>query len=199
MKTSRTAAGWRAGAAALGAAMLIAAGVGTAAAAEEGIDISVDIDELDTGALSMTVDPSATVQLVEEGSTGAERQFVGSLPDVTVTDTRDPASVPADAYWYVIGSIADFAGDADQADIIAADSFGWSPRLVSGEGSDVAPGDDVEPGEGFEDFELFASTFSSADAGPGSWVASADLALRTSATVEPGTYTSTLTLSLFED
>lgn len=199
MNIARSSTGWRTIAGVLGAAMLVAVGVGTASAAEEGIGIGVEIDEAETGALSMTVDTADTVQLVEDGSTGTERQFVGSLPDVTVTDTRDPSSIPEGAYWYVTGSVTDFVGDAGQADILASESFGWSPRVVSGETSDVAVGDDVVPGEGFSDFELFASTFSSADAGPGTWVASADLTLRTDANVEPGSYSSTLTLGLFED
>ena len=199
MNIARSRTGWRMIAAATGATMLLGIGIASASADEEGINIGVEIEERDTGALSMTIDPTDSVQLVEDGSTAAERQFVGSLPDVTVTDTRDPESIPENAYWYVVGSVTDFAGDAGQDDIVASESFGWSPRVVSGEGADVAPGDDVEPGDGFSDFELFASTFGSADAGPGSWVASADLTLRTAATVEPGNYTSTLTLALFED
>lgn len=189
----------RIGAAVLGSAMLLGVGVSAATAEDGAIDVGVDIEALPEGSLGLTIDPEAQVGLTESDSTGDERQFVGSLPEVTVTDTRTAEDVPDGAYWYVVGAIDDFVGDAGQPDIVAADSFGWSPRLVSGDESLAAPGDEVAPGEGFSEFELLASTWNSAEAGPGTWTAAADLTLRTPATVEPGSYSSSLTLSLYED
>lgn len=189
----------RIGAAALGSAMLLGVGVSAATAEDGAIDVGVDIEALPDGSLGLTIDPEARVDLTEGDSSADSREFVGSLPEVTVTDTRTADDVPDGAYWYVVGAIDDFVGDAGQPDIIAAESFGWSPRLVSGDESLVAAGDDVAPGDGFSDFELLASAFDSADAGPGTWTAAADLTLRTPATVEPGSYSSSLTLSLYED
>ena len=52
---------------------------------------------------------------------------------------------------------------------------------------------------GLVDQELLAMAFDSEAVAPeGQWTATADLFLRTPATVAPGNYTATLTLSLFE-
>lgn len=189
----------------VGAATLsVIGGSGMALAAgdpygDSDVDVSVDIVELDEpGALAMTIGGTSTA-LTEEGSTATERQFTGTLPTVTVTDTRDPADIPTDAYWYVLGSITDFTGNSGQPSIISADSFGWAPRLVAGDEGSVSAGDEVEPGEGFVDPEILSVAYDSAIISPeGSWSANADLTLRTPATVAPGQYTATLTLSLFE-
>ena len=195
----------RASAALLGAATLSALGGSSIAFAlddpygDSDVDVSVEIEELDEpGALAMTI-AGTSAALTEEGSTATQREFTGTLPTVTVTDTRDAADVPAGAYWYVLGSITDFTGNAAQPAIISADSFGWTPHLVSGDPGSVSAGDEVDPGEGFADPEILSVAFDSAEINPeGTWSASADLKLRTSASVAPGQYSATLTLSLFE-
>ena len=163
------------------------------------VDVSVEVEELDEpGALAMTI-AGTSAALTEEGSTATQREFTGTLPTVTVTDTRDVADIPAGAYWYVLGSITDFTGDAGQPAIVSADSFGWTPELISGDPGSVSAGDEVDPGEGFVDPEIFSMAYDSAAVSPeGTWSASADLKLRTSASVAPGQYSATLTLSLFE-
>ena len=162
------------------------------------VDVSVDIAKIDNGALAMTV-AGGSATLTEDGSTASARQFTGTLPTVTVTDTRDAADIPDGAYWYVLGSITDFTGDAGQPAIDAAESFGWAPELVAGDPGSVSAGDEVTPGEGFVDSEILSMAFDSATVNPeGSWSANAGLTLRTDATVEPGKYSATLTLSLFE-
>ena len=166
---------------------------------DEEVAVSVDIAEVEEpGALSMTVD-GTTAALAETPGTPTTRLFSGSLPTVTVTDTRAPEDIPEGAFWYVLGSITDFSGDAAQPDIISADSFGWAPVLTEGDPGSVSAGDEVEPGEGFVDPEILSVAYDSAEIAPeGSWSANAGLTLKTGADVAPGKYTAQLTLSLFE-
>jgi hypothetical protein len=189
------------------------------AAAEDQLDtddveVKVTISELDGGVLAMSVDDDETT-LAESGSTALVRQFTGALPTVTVTDTRDPDDIPAGVFWYVLGSASDFEGDDNQPDI-SAKNLGWAPELdASVDPGEVMQGDpvgsllDLDPTDpdydddaelaGLIDAELLAMAWDSATAAPtGEWSATADLTLKTEATVAAGNYTSTLTLSLFE-
>ncbi|NUT51110.1 MAG: hypothetical protein HOV94_27970, partial [Saccharothrix sp.] len=95
------------------------------------VRITVDIEEIDEpGALALSVAGDA-VALAENGSTLLIRQFTGTLPTVTVTDTRTAGEVPAGAAWAVLGRATDFLGAAGQAPIGAA-HLGWRPRLIDG-------------------------------------------------------------------
>lgn len=166
------------------------------------VDVTVDIPSIEEpGVLALTVASDATT-LSENGSTDLVRQFTGTLPTVTVTDTRTPDDVPDSAYWYVLGTASDFVSDAQPTQTIAADNFGWEPALVAGSGeSFVSVGDEVgtaldgEPG--LVDQELLFLADSQPATG-GAWSATADLRLKVPASVAPGTYKSTITLSLFE-
>lgn len=197
--------GFRIAAAALGVTILTSvAGAGVASALDEPygddqVDVSVEIPEVEQpGVLAMTV-AGASTSLSENGSTATERRFTGTLPTVTVTDTREADEIPEGAFWYVLGSITDFTGDAGQPDIVSAESFGWDPQLVAGDPGSVAEGDTVLPGEGFQDVEMLAMAFDSGEiAAEGTWSANAGLTLKTPSTVAPGSYAATLTLSLFE-
>jgi hypothetical protein len=191
--------------AAVGALTLsVIGGSGIAAALDdpygaEEVAVSVDIAEAEgPGVLSMTVD-GTTAALAETTGTPTTRQFTGTLPTVTVSDTRAAEDIPEGAFWYVLGSITDFSGDAGQPDIVSADSFGWAPVLTDGDPGSVSAGDEVEPGGGFTDPEILSVAYDSAQVAPeGSWSANAGLTLKTAAGVVPGKYTAQLTLSLFE-
>lgn len=194
------------------AGTLLLAGVAGAAIAEEGkgssdIGVSVAIAPLTTpGVLAMTVDGTSTA-LSENGSTALARTFTGTLPTVTITDTRTAGEIPAGAAWYVLGSSTAFTGDAGQPGL-GADHLGWAPRLVDGDDAGlVAPGDAVDTildsganAVGLVDQELFAIAANSGEVAEGNkqWTATADLTLKTAADVAPGNYNATLTLSLFE-
>ncbi|BFM25476.1 hypothetical protein [Microbacterium sp. che218] len=202
--TSRRGLSARIGFATLGVGILAAAGSGTAFAADEdSVDVQVEIaPAAEPGVLALTVADDATT-LTEGEASGTDRTFAGTLPTVTVTDTRLAENVDPESFWYVMGAISDFTGSAGQPAISSADSFGWYPDIVSGNpagGSQVvAPGDDVDPGTGgFVDAELLANVDSAADAAGGSYSATADLLLKTPATVEPGAYSATITLTLLE-
>ena len=199
------------GAAGLTGGLLLLGVAGTAVAAESqvdtnDVDVTVDIAPLaGGGALSMSV-AGTSAPLTENGSTGVVRQFTGTLPTVTITDTRDPADIPAGTGWYVLGSASDFVS-SDGLSTIGAENLGWAPNLIDGGDSGlVAEGDVVDTaidggpdGVGLVDQELLAITDNSAGiAGEGSWTADAALTLKTPTTVDAGDYSSTITLSLFE-
>ena len=197
---------------------MLLVGVAGLAMAEEGygeqdVAVNVAIAEINQpGVLAMTV-AGTTADLAEDGSTDTVRQFTGALPTVTVTDTRDPAAIPEGAAWYVLGTSSDFIGSNGQAPI-SAGHLGWTPSLIDGgESGQVSEGDEVltviddpttdpeVPGNnvGLVDQELLASAWESgAIIGEGQWTATANLFLRTPATVAAGDYTANLTLSLFE-
>ncbi|GGM64016.1 hypothetical protein GCM10011608_56660 [Micromonospora sonchi] len=200
---------------AAGAAGAMLAGVvavASPALAEPGdnadVAVTVDIEEIrEPGVLALSI-AGDSVTLTEDGSTLLVRQFVGALPLVTVTDTRTADEVPADAAWAVLGSATDFVGDAGQ-EPIGAGHLGWKPRLRDGGDTGlVAEGEEVvtvldeptQPGNnvGLVDQELLVSTFDSGAVAGGAYSVDADLFLRTPADVAAGSYTSTLTLSLFE-
>ncbi len=170
--------------------------------------VTVDIEEIrEPGVLAMTI-AGDSVALSEDGSTLLIRQFAGTLPTVTITDTRTAEEIPEGAAWAVLGRATDFAGNAGQAPI-GAGHLGWRPRLIDGGGTgQVTEGEEVvtvlddptQPGNnvGLVDQELLVSTFDSETVTGGSYSVNAELFLRTPANVAAGIYTSTLTLSLFE-
>ncbi|PZF86462.1 hypothetical protein [Jiangella anatolica] len=193
--------------AALGLVALGLAGSATAAVAdeEEGVDLSVVIDDITPpGQLTLTVAPNDGVVLTENGSDDNARQFTGTLPTVTVSDTRTPEEIPDGAFWAVVGQAGDFAGGDNT---IGAEHLGWRPRLLTPSPTgNVTEGEPVSsvisdgtgaPAVGLVGQELLISTFS-AEEETGSWNVDAELALRTPADVEPGEYHSVLTLSLFD-
>lgn len=196
----------RGGAVVFGAALLASGSSAVfAAPVEQGsqdVDVNVAITEVEgPGGLALTVD-TATTTLVEGPATELERTFTGSLPKVTVTDTRAPEDVPAGSAWYVLGSASTFVDSTTNA-TIGAENLGWSPQLVEGEGEGeafVEVGGDVLPSEpGLVDQELlYLVDGAEGNAGGGVFSATAALKLSVPASVAAGSYTSTLTLSLFE-
>ncbi|MFD7659344.1 hypothetical protein ACFV4N_35665 [Actinosynnema sp. NPDC059797] len=187
---------------------LVGAAVPTALAQDDpDIDIDVTIEERDTpGSLTMTVAANDGVTLVENGSDASARQFTGVTPRITVTDTRDPEDVPAGSFWAVVGQASAFTPVGGGTGF-GAEHLGWRPRLLSDTSTGaVAAGEPVSsvvadgsgaPAVGLVGQELLVSTANAADE-TGSWDVEADLTLRTPADVAAGQYSSTLTLSLFD-
>ena len=172
-----------------------------------GIDISVNIAPIRVpGEVSMTVADNNGVTLTENGTDAAARQFTGTLPTVTVTDTRLPDEIPAGDFWAVVGQSSQFVATGDPAKTIGPEYLGWAPHLRSGSTTgSVAAGEPVSsvvsdgtgaPAVGLQGQELLISTANSADE-IGTHQVNADLALRTPVDVAAGEYHSTLTLSLF--
>ncbi|MCM6762381.1 hypothetical protein NB037_08115 [Rathayibacter sp. ZW T2_19] len=164
-----------------------------------GVDVGVAIDPpTDPGALAMTVAGEA-VALSESASTAAVRRFVGTLPTVTVRDTRTP--VTDRPGWSVLGTASALTGTSGQPPI-GVEHLGWAPRLL--EGDSVAAGpvaltvlDDAAAGSRPGLVEAPLLTIAEG-ARPGRWTADAELVLQTPASVRAGRYAAVLTLSLFE-
>ncbi|WP_432930727.1 hypothetical protein ACQPZZ_09195 [Microbispora sp. CA-135349] len=190
---------------------LAGAGVAGPALADDnpgsGIDVSVKIEPITTpGQLSMTVADNNGVSLTENGSDAAARQFTGTLPTVTVSDTRNPEDIPAGEFWAVVGQSSQFVASDDPAKTIGPQYLGWKPRLLSDSSTGaVSAGEPVSsvisdgtgaPEVGLQGQELLVSTANSSDE-IGTSKVNADLALRTPVDVAAGEYHSTLTLSLF--
>lgn len=200
----------RYGAALFGAVVLTCAGTATANADlvdDNAVDIHVEIDEIDTGFLALTVaTPSTDLEEVASADP-LLRQFEGALPTVTVTDTRTSAP-PAGATWAVLGSASDFEKDDDPTVTIGAEHLGWEPRLLDDYGPAIDAGeptvgvvDDADSvGLSAVDTEILYMNWDQGETvGEGPWSATADLTLKVSAAgIHPGSYTSVLTLSLFE-
>jgi hypothetical protein len=190
-----------------GATAFPAAALADPSPGEAQVEVTVDITEIrEPGVLALTVAGNAAT-LTENGSDLLVRRFTGTLPTVTVTDTRTLEEVPAGAAWAVLGTSSDFTA-AGKAPISAA-HLGWKPRLIDGgdtglvaEGEEVVPVGDTptQPGNnvGLVDQELLVSTYDSAEVAGGAYTVNADLNLHTPADVAAGSYKSTLTLSLFE-
>lgn len=195
---------------------LLIAGVALAASAEtqvgsdEGVDVNVSIAQIgQPGVLAMTV---ADDQVTLAETTSADptlRQFEGTLPEVTVTDTRTADETPEGAFWYVVGQASDFTGSAGT---IPAANLGWLPALTSDDGNgSVMEGDEVltaldaDPGNGSNvglvDKELLALNIDAVEAAEAnaSYSAEAALLLKTPISQAAGDYSSVLTLSLWED
>ncbi|GAA0433720.1 hypothetical protein Acor_07940 [Acrocarpospora corrugata] len=172
------------------------------------VAVTVEIEPIrEPGVLAMSI-AANSVALTEDEATLETREFNGTLPTVTVTDTRTLEEVPGGAAWAVLGNATDFAGDSGQAPI-SAGHLGWKPNLIDGgETGLVAEGEEVvtvldaptQPGNnvGLVDQELLVSTFDSSAVTGGAYTVNANLFLRTPLDVAAGSYASTLTLSLFE-
>jgi hypothetical protein len=196
----------RSGAVAFGVLLFAAAGTAVATADEidtNDVNITVEVtDQYPSGILALSVSADETTLTEQDSGDPLVREFTGALPTVTVTDTR--TEVP-DGPWYVLGTASDFVSGAN---LITADHLGWSPTLAGDYGPSVQPGGDIETvvddpdseGLGYEDGELLYANFDqSATYDQGAWSATAGLQLKVdAASVAPGSYTSVLTLSLFE-
>lgn len=193
---------------ALGAMLIGTVALASAASADQvgddsNVDVSVEIEStVEPGNLAFSVASSSTTLSEVDSTVPETREFTGTLPEVTVTDTRSADQIAENSFWYVLGSASDFTGEAGT---IGAENLGWAPALVSGSESGlVEAGEGVEPelenGPGLVDQDLLVSAFDSTEVNPeGSWTANADLTLRTGEDVAAGAYSSTITLSLFED
>ncbi|GAA2585296.1 hypothetical protein [Microbacterium binotii] len=186
----------------VGGALLIGA-AGAAVADEIGddeVDVTVDIAALpDAGALTLSVAPGSAVLTEGESADPDQRVFGGTLPTVTVTDDRD--TIPAGSAWYVTGQASALtSGDAS----IDPGHLGWKPKLLT-QSADVAEGPDVDTvldggpnNVGLVDAEFLAIAFD-AESAAGTWQATADLLLKTPKNVTPGSYSGTITLTLWEE
>ena len=206
MKMSKRSIVTRAAIGTVGGLMLI--GVASAALADplEDDDVAVNVEiapQEPMGALTLTVAQTSTALTEGAAETDGTRVFNGTLPTVTVTDDR--ADVPTGVYWYVTGQASDFTGASDE---LTAGNLGWTPALLTAEGNgEVTEGEPVDTvldetpdSVGLVGEELLALALDSGEAATvGTWQANAGLVLKAPAGVTPGSYSSTVTLTLWED
>lgn len=171
------------------------------------VDLTLTVEE--TGELTMTVDTATPVALVEGPSDGENRTFNGTLPTVTVSDTRSDVPDQGEG-WSVVAQSTDFTHVDDNTAVISNAHLGWRPALVEPAeqpdeeyviaGEEVLP--EIEGGPGLTTgVDLLISGWPSENAQQISqeWKADAELELIAPADeLQSGDYTATLTLSLFE-
>jgi hypothetical protein len=181
----------------LGAAVLSLLGASGAAMADpigDPVDVPVSVEIApwtEPGALTMSVAPGGVALTEQDTGDPTARVFTGTLPTVTVTDTRTATEIPVGASWQVVGTASDLASDT--GDAIGADRLGWTPT-VTDPGAVVAGGALTT---GLASPAILATAPVSADA-VGTWTAGADLTLAVPTTTESGSYSGTVTLTLME-
>ncbi|MEZ5252620.1 MAG: hypothetical protein R2689_02010 [Microthrixaceae bacterium] len=173
-----------------------------------GIDLTVDIPDVDNGGgenpgdgdgdgggtdpslpdnvFSWTIDAAQSSIVLAPVAGGADfHRFSGSLGNVTVIDTRN-----SQAAWSLTGQVSDFSGG------LSGKYLGWTPKIVTA-GAGAIPGGTVPSGfvagNGLRD----VSSLASAQKGhaKGSATIGADLDLMVPASTAGGRQTATLTLT----
>jgi hypothetical protein len=116
----------------------------------------------------------------------------GNLPDMTVTDTRNPH--PG---WSVRGQVSDFTGSGTAAGaVISGNQLGWTPfGTVTGGATLGAPVDPASPGLGSIPAVLASAA---AGSGFGTDTLSAKLLLDIPSAAPVGTYDVILTITCVE-
>ncbi|WP_449385935.1 alpha/beta hydrolase [Cellulomonas soli] len=160
-----------------------------------GIPIEATVPKPENGVLALTVaDAGQAVTLSRATNVGDRLRSTGQLPQVTVTDSRTIAQAGSSG-WAVTGQGYTFTSGSVS---VTADHLGWAPRLGTeraGLTAGAAVPSTMSAGAGLSTPATLASATSEGRFGSSSL--GADLALDLPVDTEPGTYTGTLTLSLF--
>ncbi|AOS63945.1 alkaline phosphatase [Actinoalloteichus hymeniacidonis] len=147
------------------------------------------------GSLTLSVaDYGDAVQLTDAENAGDRLRSAGTLPTVSVTDSRS-ADVVGDGGWTVTGQSSAFTSGTQ---IVRAGHIGWTPGLASDKPG-VETGDRVatvlDGGVGLAEPATLASAVS--DSRFGTTEITADLALEVPVDTRPGDYAGSVTVSLF--
>jgi O-glycosyl hydrolase len=162
----------------------------------EGIPVEATVPEpTGPGTLSMTVaDFGDGVELAAAANAGDRLRFVGDLPAVTVTDSRNGDQAGSGG-WQVSGQSSDLTSGTVP---LGAEHLGWTPGVLTPR-TGLTAGETVptvlDGGPGLADPASLASAdtegrFGSADL-------TAELLLEVPVDTPPGTYRGTVTVSLF--
>ncbi|MCM0641177.1 alpha/beta hydrolase [Cellulomonas wangsupingiae] len=160
-----------------------------------GIPIEATVAEAENGVLALTVaDHGPAVVLSRATNVGDRLRSAGELPTVTVTDSRSVSQAGASG-WAVTGQGYRFTSGVGS---FGADRLGWTPRLGT-QREGLAAGGPVSTSMSAGTGLAVPATLASANARGrfGSAPVGADLVLDVPVDTAPGTYTGTLTLSLF--
>jgi len=134
------------------------------------------------------------VTLSEPTSLGDRLRLTGTLPKVTVSDTRNDTQA-AGSGWSVTGHASAFSSDDER---FSSAYLGWKPRSAHLRDGVVLGSEVLGSLEGGPGLDAPASLLSApADARLGSSAARADLRLEVPVDTAEGTYTSQLSVSLF--
>ncbi len=166
-----------------------------AADTSDGIPVTATIPEGENGTLALTVaDYGDGIALSAPENAGDRLRFTGALPEVTVSDSRTAQQAGVGG-WAVSGH-ADAFTSAGRT--VTADHFGWTPRVLTPRPG-LSAGDPVATvlsgGSGLDTPGELASA--TAQGRFGSAILGAGLVLEVPVDTQPGTYTGTLTISLF--
>ncbi|GAB2620379.1 hypothetical protein [Pseudactinotalea suaedae] len=155
------------------------------------IEVGVDVPEAPTepeepGALEWSIEGAASVNLGQAGLLDDGRFYAeGMLPTITVTDSREDA--PA---WELTGHATDFtSGTAG----FGAEYLGWSPQVLSNPGG-AYPGSSTSGTGGLATAARLAIGLVGHNAESSTITAALDLVAP--ADTEPGSYSSTITLTM---
>lgn len=160
-----------------------------------GIPIEATVPQPENGVLALTVaDYGTAVTLSKATNLGDRLRSTGQLPQVTVSDSRSIAQAGTSG-WAVTGQAYTFTSGGTS---VGADHLGWSPTVATqraGLQAGAAVATSLGSGSGLAAPATLASAtsqgrFGSAELGAG-------LVLDLPVDTTPGTYTGTLTLSLF--
>ena len=197
------------GGTALGALLLAAAGSAIAASADDQVDdgqrVDVNVavtDRYPSGVLAMSVAADETALTEINSGDPLVREFTGTLPTVTVTDTRSRCRTCRGTCWERRATSS--AAPTASPPTISGGHRRSPPTTVTRS----HPGETSRPwsttpdsaGLGYPDGELlYVNSDQLESYHAGSWSASAGLDLKVARGGRPaGNYTSVITLSLFE-
>ena len=164
--------------------------------AEGDIPVEAQIDGLpgdgsdgsEPGSLVLSVS-EGTATLGDQRNAGDRLRVTGTMPSVTVTDTRYNANG-----WSVAGQSSDLTADNDT---VTADHLGWNPYVVD-DAENPIPGSTIRTvmadGEGLAAPQTLGAA--NADNRIGSTELAADLNLEVPVDTEAGTYQGALSVSL---
>lgn len=161
----------------------------------EGIPVEAEIPEGQAGVLALTVaDYGEGVRLSTAENQGDRLRLTGTLPAITVTDSRS-AQQAGFGGWKVSGLADAFTSGTR---ILSADHLGWAPRVTTPrEGLTIGPAvpTTLSAGPGLRVPATLAAA--TREGRTGSATLGADLVLEVPVDTRPGTYTSSVTISLF--
>ncbi|MCR2794038.1 endo-1,4-beta-xylanase [Microbacterium sp. zg.Y625] len=166
------------------------------AADGDGIPIEATVPEAsEPGSLSLTVaDYGDGVKLDSAQNAGDRLRFTGSLPTITVTDSRNDEQA-SDGGWSTSGQSTSLVSGERT---LTADHLGWTPKVLTPRPGVTAGAwvpTVLSNGPGLATAQRLAAA--TADGRYGSTQLSAGLVLDVPVGTAPGTYRGTLTVSLF--
>ena len=160
----------------------------------EGIELRAVVPEQADGVLALSVADHEGVTLTPATNAGDRLRFRGTLPAVTVTDSR-PVSQAGATGWAVAGQAYTFTSDTRA---FGAEHLGWTPRVQTPRPGLAAGAVRATALSGGQGLVLPGRLASATPQGRfGSATLGADLALEVPVDTAPGTYAGTLTLTLF--